>query len=576
MADSRNDLQRAEEIVVEPIEGDATPCVLAAIKAAPVGAVIRFTGDCYHFHPRRAFEAYYYISNNHHGLKRIAFPLIRKKNLTIDGAGARFVFHGELIPFVLDRSELITLCNFSVDWERPFYSQGVVEDIDGAGVVVRIDPELYPYRFKNRDLIFEGEGWESMLTEGVFAFDPQTRAPAYRSGDSMGLGFTERIDAESAGAGLIRLCERFPNAPELGTLIVFRHYGRHTPAIFSIQSRDLLFESVTLHQAGGMGFISQFCENMALRRCQVTPTEGRIFSVCADASHFVSCRGLIELDGCLFENQLDDPLNVHGLNARIEEVLDRRTLLLERVHHEQYGVALGFPGDAVQFSDNQTLLSYGESWIESVETINGRYVKVRFQDDLPEFLCPGHVVENMSWTPDLTVGTCTVRNNRARGLLISTPGKVLVEGNRISAAGSGIKISGDANYWFESGAVRDVCIRDNDFGECCYGDASWGCSVINIDPEIADPESSFSCFHRNIRIEGNRFATSDKGMLFARSVEGLRFTGNSILRTGFYPEGRMSRSVTIDACQDVCIENNQGLDSEAACTQAPESSTEAV
>ena len=81
----------------------------------------------------------------------------------------------------------------------------------------------------------------------------------------------------------------------------------------------------------------------------------------------------------------------------------------------------------MQFSDNQTLLSCGESWIESVETINGRYVRVRFQDDLPQFLCPGHVVENMSWTPDLTVGTCTVRNNRARGLLISTPGKVLVE-----------------------------------------------------------------------------------------------------------------------------------------------------
>lgn len=564
------------EILIEPIEGDATARVLAAIEDADNGTVIRFTGDCYHFRPERAFEAYYYISNNRHGLKRIAFPLIGKKNLTINGAGARFVFHGEVIPFVLDRSEAVTLCNFSVDWERPFYSQGVIEDVDGAGVVVRIDPEAYPYRLDNRDLIFEGEGWESTLTEGVFAFDPQTRAPAFRSGDSMGLGFPERIDAESVGAGLVRLCECFPNVPEPGTLLVFRHYHRHTPAIFSIQSRDLVFEAVCLHQAGGMGFIAQFCENMALRRCQVTPAEGRIFSVCADASHFVNCCGLIELEGCLFENQLDDPLNVHGLNARIEEVLDERTLLLERVHHEQHGVSLGFPGDVVQFSDNQTLLSHSEGWIDSIDPINARYARVRSRDALPDNLSPGHVVENMSWTPDLTVRACTVRNNRARGLLISTPGKVLVEGNRISAGGSGIKISGDANFWFESGAVRDVCIRNNDFGECCYGDVSWGCSVIDIDPEIADPNSNSTCFHRNIRIQNNRFATSDKGILFARSVEGLRFTGNSIRRTGFYPEGRMSRSITTEACQNVCIERNDGIEPDEACSQTQETPTEAA
>jgi hypothetical protein len=325
-----------------------------------------------------------------------------------------------------------------------------------------------------------------------------------------------------------------------------------------------------LHQAGGMGFIAQFCENVELRLCTVTPSEGRIFSVCADASHFVNCRGLIQLIDCHFENQLDDPLNVHGLNTRIKEVIDEYTVLVERVHHEQHGVSVGLAGDAVQFAHNTTLLSYGDNVITSVESINARYARISFERPLPKGLYPGHVVENMSWTPDLLVSGCTVRGNRARGLLISTPGKVRIEGNNISAGGSGIKISGDANFWFESGAVRDVCIRDNDFGECCYGSPSWGHSVIDIDPEIAEPEKNKACFHQNIRIENNRFATSDKGILFARSVDGLIFTGNTIQPSGFYPEWRMLQAITLEACQSVRVEENIGLEVSQELDQASE------
>jgi hypothetical protein len=559
-----------ELITIEPIQGDATARVLEVIQQAGDNSVIHFSGDCYHFWPDRAYEAYYYISNNQHGLKNIAFPLVKKRNFTIDGGGARFVFHGEIVPFVVDGSENVTLRNFSVDWERPFFSQGEVQEAHVDRVIVKIDCDAYPYRVENRRMIFEGEGWESPLTEGVFAFSPKTRAPGYRSGDSMGLGYPEFIEVESLGEGRIKLCEEFPILPELGDVVVFRHYRRRTPAVFLVESKELLLESITLHQAGGMGFIAQFCENVELRLCTVTPSEGRIFSVCADASHFVNCRGLIQLIDCHFENQLDDPLNVHGLNTRIKEVIDEYTVLVERVHHEQHGVSVGLAGDAVQFAHNTTLLSYGDNVITSVESINARYARISFERPLPKGLYPGHVVENMSWTPDLLVSGCTVRGNRARGLLISTPGKVRIEGNNISAGGSGIKISGDANFWFESGAVRDVCIRDNDFGECCYGSPSWGHSVIDIDPEIAEPEKNKACFHQNIRIENNRFATSDKGILFARSVDGLIFTGNTIQPSGFYPEWRMLQAITLEACQSVKVEENIGLEVSQELDQASE------
>ena len=66
------------------------------------GETIRFVPGEYHFYPEGLFDKYYYISKNRHGLKRVAFPIIGKKNITIDR-------------------------------ERPFYSQGIgVEDLIGT------------------------------------------------------------------------------------------------------------------------------------------------------------------------------------------------------------------------------------------------------------------------------------------------------------------------------------------------------------------------------------------------------------------------------------------------------------
>jgi len=548
-------------IRINPQLGDMTPVVFRALQDCEDGDVISLSPGDYHFHPEFAFKKYYFISNNRHGLKRVAFPVIDKQDVTIDGNGAHLIFHGEIIPFVVENSRHITLRNFCIDWERPFYSQGTVTAADASGVNLKIDRSSYPYRIEEGNIIFEGEGWESGFCEGVFAFDPKTRAPAYLSGDSMGLGFPQHIAVEDLGDSRVRLAESFPQLPKQGQIVVLRHYNRHCPGIHLKTSQYILLERVTLHHAGGMGIIGQFCEDVTVRDCRVTPSGDRIFSVTADASHFVNCRGTIHLENCLFENQLDDPTNVHGINTRVKEVVDSHSFITELVHHEQHGVEIGFAGDRVQFTDNTTLLSYADNEIESVEWISEQLSKTTFKQELPERLQSGHVMENMSWTPGLHIHGCTCRNNRARGYLISTPGKVVVENNQIEASGAGIKISGDANSWFESGAVRDVLIRNNHFGDCCYGDLPWGRAVIDIDPEIPSPLGNGDCFHRNIRIENNTFCTFDAGIIFARSVDGIRFSGNTLQHTDSYPNtGRNSAVLTFKECRHIDVKDNNADD----------------
>lgn len=538
---------------------DMTPVVLRILESCPDGTVVKFPRGEYHFHPARAFEKHYYISNNRHGLKRIAFPVIGKNNFTIDGDGSRFVFHGEILPFVIEKSREITLKNFSIDWERPFYSQGTVVAADECGVEVEVDRKIYPYHFADGKIFFDGEGWSCGFNEGVFEMDPRTGGAAYLSGDNLGSLTRPEFHVVPAGKNRIRFNNSFPHLPRVGNILLLRHYPRLCPGIHLKQSRDVQLEQVELNHCGGMGLIAQFSENIGIDRCVVRPTSGtdRLFSVTVDACHFVNCRGLVRIRDSYFSNQMDDPANVHGINTRIREVLDDCSVITERVHPEQHGVEVAFQGDVLGVSHNDDLLTYCTLTAKKIKDIDPRFCEITFTTPLPDELRPGDVLDNQSWTADVHISGCTSRNNRARGYLLSTPGKIVLENNNISSAGAGVKISGDANYWFESGAVRDVLIHGNVFGDCCYGPAPWGRAVIDIDPEIADPWSSRGCYHRNIRIENNLFRTFDRGVLYARSVDSISFTGNIIEDTETYPAiERMNARVTLDACRNIKIDES--------------------
>jgi hypothetical protein len=547
------------EIILESTN-DMTPVVFQYLENAQDGTVLKFPKGEYHFWPQQAFEKYYYISNNRHGLKRIAFPIIGKKNITIDGGGSRFIFHGEIVPFVVDQSENITLKNFTIDWERPFYSQGTITTVDDDGLELEIDRALYPYHLDGDQLVFDGEGWSHGFCEGVFEMNPQTGGPAYLSGDSIGGYFPPaQIRAVQVDDRTVRLNAPFQRRAVPGNVLLLRHYPRLCPGIHLKQSRNIQLERMELNHCGGMGVIAQFTENIHIKDSAVRPTPGtdRLFSVTVDACHFVNCRGLIRIEDSFFSNQMDDPANVHGINTRIKEVLDDFSLITERVHHEQHGVEIAFPGDRLSVAHNDDLLAYSECTVKSITEIDPVFCKIVFEQPLPGGLRPGDVLDNRSWTADVHISGCTSCNNRARGYLLSTPGKIILENNRISAAGAGVKISGDANYWFESGAVRDVLIRNNEFGDCCYGPVQWGRAVIDIDPEISNPWKNRACYHRNIRIENNTIRTFDSNILYARSVDGLVYSSNTVEPSGTYPEtGRMNAQIALDACRNIEIKNN--------------------
>ncbi|MBO5684967.1 MAG: right-handed parallel beta-helix repeat-containing protein [Alistipes sp.] len=542
---------------------DMTPFIAALLDTIPTqqAVAIHFPKDIYHFHPKLAYGKYHCVTNHDNGYRYFAFPLIGRSGVEIDGGGSEFLFHGKMIPFLIERSERVCLRNFTVDWPTPFVVEGRVVASDAATGAVEIEvPEEFPAVVENGKLIMRGEGWEERNAGENIVFDPITQATAYRSNDyyipkpdNFDLRVTELAPRH------YRLHTRFVRAlPPVGSVLTFKGLftqNRHSPAIHATASSDVLVEDVTIHHAGGMGLIAEKTVNVTVRRMQVVLREDspRMITTTADATHFCNCRGLVLIEDCRFENMLDDATNVHGSYVRVAEVSASDELLVRINHPQQAGYEFASAGDVLSVVDGETLLPKGVLHVVAAEMLNAHYTRLRLEEQVAEAVAVGDGLENVSWYPELIFRNNVVRNNRARSILVSTPRKVLIEGNIFSSMMAGILFEGDMDHWYESGAVHDVTIRNNTFLDGAYGGGDY--PTIHINPHQKRMEEG-RYYERNITIEQNRFCTFNEQLLKAQSVDGLIFRNNRIEQSTTYPPYNNLPTVSVSHARGVVIREN--------------------
>lgn len=530
---------------------DAVPFVVKALaecKRLKAKKLI-FPKGTYNFHPDKAEEKYLFISNNDEGLKRIAFQVEGLDGLEIDGQGSQFIFHGYICPFVITNSKNISLKNFSVDWERTFHSEATIENLYKDSIDVSFSDE-YPYFVKNSLLQFTDKEKRDYPFKSLLEFDSQKRETAFKAKDYYTGPY---IRVRQIGGRLVRLF-----VPEIkgkkGNVLVFGAAHRLCPGITITDSENTKLTGITLHHAGGMGVIAQGCENVFIDSIRVTPSHGRnrIVSTSADATHFVNCRGKIEIKNSLFENQEDDATNIHGVYAQISNKVSSYSLEVKLKHEQQFGFNLARPGDSVEFVHSANMNTYYKAIVQSATRLNKEYILLTFSKILPEAVLKGDVIANLKdASPDVLIQGCIIRNNRARGILLGSRGNIIVENNIFHTPGAAILFEGDASFWFEQAGVRNVKISRNVFDNCNYG--VWGNSVIQVGSGIAKTERGNSRYNRNIHIESNTFTIFDPRIIHAYSVDRLVFRGNTIRHSSDY-ENQFSGQKHFD------ISNSSGID----------------
>lgn len=518
--------------------------------------ILRFSEGRYDFHEKGAAVREYYISNHDQdNPKKVGIALEDMKNLTLDGQGAQFVFHGRMLPVSLLRSENCSLKNFSIDFKNPHIAQiKILENTPQEGIV--FEPASWvKYRIA-KDSIFEayGEGWTLKHSWGI-AFDGDTKHLVYNTSD---------IGCPTKGAS--EIAPRRIRAPHwkdarlvLGTVVAMRGWGRPTPGIFLSHDLNTTLENIKVHYAEGMGLLAQFSENITLEKfcvCLKGEDDPRYFTTQADATHFSGCKGKITSCNGLYEGMMDDAINVHGTYLKVVKRIDDHTLVGRYMHDQSWGFEWGRAGDEVQFVQSSTMELIGnQNKIASIrphdkEQIDGaREFIITFDEAIDPAVNgqSGFGIENLTWTPEVLFAGNTIRNNRARGSLFSTPRKTVVENNLFDhTSGAAILLCGDCNGWFETGACRNVIIRKNRFVNALTNLFQFTNAVISIYPEIPDLKNQQKYFHGGpeggIVIEDNEFDTFDAPILYAKSVDGLIFRNNVIKKNTDYKPFHSNRN----------------------------------
>lgn len=556
---------------------DATLAVAKLLEKAKKQQIkkIVFEKGTYHFYPEKAHEAYTFISNNDEGLKRVVFPLFGHENLEIDGQGAEFIFHGTVNPFILQDAKQITLKNFSIDFTRSFHSEGEILAV-GDGYMDLHIPEAFPFIINSAGILeFRGirdypPGYpinprlekrkdaikaKSYVFKRMLEYDTKTRATAFMKTDIQSGAWlpTEKLE----GNRNIRIFHPSLTGT-VGNIMTFSAKTREYPGFVVSDSADVTFDNITIHHAGGMGIIGQRCHNVTVQNSKVTPSQGRIISATADATHFNNCTGKIELINNLFENQQDDATNIHGIYAMFYELLDSHTAYIKTQHPQQWGFDFIQPGDTMELVQGESLITYGTNNVKSAERISKEITKVQFEKEIDTRIKIGDSIAEVRQYPDVLIKGNIIRRNRARGMLLNCRGKTIVEDNLFQAPGAAILFEGDARNWYEQGGVRDVLIRNNTFDNSRY--SSWGKAVIAVDAGIDDEFKDVARYNRNIRVENNVFNVFDTGLLLDLfSVDSVTFKNNQINKTDAFPERKHKtpKFFRVSNSDNVVIENNE-------------------
>ncbi|SDW76188.1 right-handed parallel beta-helix repeat-containing protein [Paenibacillus sp. CF384] len=511
----------------------------------------------YDFYPEHAAKVPYYITNtaseseNPDVSKTIGLLLKGMKGITLDGNGSLFVFHGKMTPLVIDGCDNIQIRNLSIDFERATMSEMVVESVGCHHLDVRVKPDSWYELDQHGVLSWVGEGWRYQGGPAA-QYDPANntirRIPQHPIMDA--------VKVEELEPKRLRLhyAEDMPDT-KVGNVFQLRDGIRDQVGSFVVRSRNVTWSKVGIHYMHGLGIVCQFSENVAFDAMNMKPRpeSGRTCAGFADLIHVSGCRGLIRVENSDFEGAHDDAINVHGTHLRIVDRPSRNQVVVRFMHEQTYGFEPFFTGDVVEFIRARTLIPYSCHTVEEVSRMDARDWQLTLDKQVPDSIEEHDVVENVTWTPQVSIDNNRFACIPTRGILVTTRRKVVIENNRFERTGmSAILIADDAESWFESGMVRDVTIRKNRFLACGNEDHP----VILIAPENREG-SAEQPVHQHVRIEDNRFEMIAGDILHAKSTSGLHVLNNElVVPASGKVLSQTEEAVRLQACSNVVFGGN--------------------
>lgn len=553
-------LSAGKVITLPSAEGDMTPAIRKVLEQVDGGSLkLVLDGGTYFCRPDYALQKYCAVTNHGNGLKNLLFNLEGMDEVEIVGNGSRIILHGQMFPFLFERCGKVKVSDLTIDWDIPFLLQGEVTAVNPQEQwrEIRLFKEGFSWTYKGGQLLFpsiDGFNYTSLGSSLVFDDEKKVVAGALDVRSNP-------YRVEKRPGGVFRLYERLRYWPPVGAVVTFkgdRQHDRYAPAFDFKECSDVTLSGITVHHALGMGFLFERSRNIRLLDSQVVLPEDsdRVVSTTADATHFVNCRDRILIQGCRFENMLDDASNVHGVYLEVDEVLAPDRIRVALKHFEQWGFQFAEAGDELWFLIRPSAERRLSGRLKSIKVLNEQYAEFTFADPVPEGLSAGDVLENKTWNAAYTMRDCKIRHHRARNLILSTPCRIVIEHNEFSSMMNSLLLGGETVYWFESGAAQDVLIRNNRFIDCAYCNPQN--AILFSKPKLGEGYDQHEIFTRNICFIGNTVIGPNPCLVnLTRSGHVVIRNNHLIVRPSAAVDFSSSHVIRLQDCEKVLIRGNE-------------------
>lgn len=494
-----------------------------------------------------------------------------KKNVKIIGNCSTVIAHFDPCGQVENSNDVFHFTNCSdLSIEGFFFDTD--NHIGATGTVVAIDKENYScdLEFSHK---FRWTGYEHIVGTNsidekgspdyaIATYDHNLKEEPY--------GESTRLvgrDYELLSKNKIRLKGIYSGDPvnklKIGHKMNIRHiiYG---PSVFTFKScHRVLLKDIVIHSASSYGVLlkprsSDFTfDNFSMR---LPKGSERVYCANADGVHILGLMGKLTFKNCNIEGLGDDCLNIHGIAAQTQ-ALDKEnktlTAIYARTKEKPLPEYWACKWDSIHVYDPVTFLKKAEFIVEDIdENYNVKYKELKGEIE------DGDVLANSVYYAAVHVDGCTLRNTRARGLLIQSQ-NVLVENSYIYGMSlPAMLFSPDIKVWYEVGPVNNVEIRNNVIEYCAhthYG-ANVGTIVFKSCHDVGCDDYPAGV-HGNISIHDNLFIDNANSAIYVSSAKTVRIENNEFVNCCYDPQNKSLpyseyEIVTVN-CEDITVSGNK-------------------